>query len=121
MNIKSLWVFIFIVYFERKTEMRMLIHVKLPNKEFNDYIKDGTVTEKIKRILDDIKPEAVYFTEYLGRRGAIIIVNVPEPSAIPKISEAWFVLFNAEVEWHVAITPADLEKAGLEKVVQKWL
>jgi hypothetical protein len=43
--------------------MRMLIHVKIPNKEFNAYAKDGSVGRKIKRILDDIRPEAVYFTE----------------------------------------------------------
>jgi hypothetical protein len=50
-------------YFERETKMRMLIHVKIPNKEFNAYAKDGSVGRKIKRILDDIRPEAVYFTE----------------------------------------------------------
>ncbi len=101
--------------------MRMLIHVKLPNKEFNDYIKDGSISEKIKRILDDIRPEAVYFTEYRGRRGAIIIVDVSEPSAIPKIAEAWFLLFNAELEWHIVMNPEDIEKAGLDKIAKKWL
>jgi hypothetical protein len=101
--------------------MRMLCHVKLPNKEFNAYINDGSISQKLKRILDDIKPQAVYFTEYEGKRGAIIIVDVPEPSAIPKMSEAWFVLFNAEVEWHIVMTPDELEKAGLEKVAKKWM
>ncbi len=101
--------------------MRMLMHVKLPNKEFNDYIKDGSISEKIKRILDDIRPEAVYFTEYQGRRGAIIIVDVSEPSAIPKIAEAWFLLFNAELEWHIVMNPEDIEKAGLDKIAKKWL
>ena len=97
----------------------MLCHVIFPNKEFNAYITDGTVSQKIKRILDDIKPQAAYFTEYQGKRGVIIIVDVPEPSAIPKFSEAWFVIFNAEVEWHIVMNPDDLEKAGLEKIAKK--
>lgn len=52
--------------------MRMLLHAKLPHEPFNTAVKNGTVGEKMKRILDDLKPEAVYFTEYQGRRGAIM-------------------------------------------------
>jgi hypothetical protein len=47
----------------RRTKMRMLIHVKMPHKEFNAYVKDGSIGQKVKRILDEIRPEAVYFTE----------------------------------------------------------
>jgi hypothetical protein len=100
--------------------MRMLIHVKIPNKEFNAYVKDGSVGKKIKRIFDDIKPEAVYFTEYDGRRGLIFIVDVPEPSAVPKIAEPWFLMFNAEVQCHIVMSPDDLEKAGLDNLAKKW-
>ena len=101
--------------------MRMLIHVKAPHKEFNDYTKDGSVGWKIKKILDEIKPEAVYFTEYNGRRGLIMIADVAKPSDVPKIAEPWFLTFNADVEFHVAMTPEDLEKADLEKLGKKWV
>jgi hypothetical protein len=107
-------------YSERKTKMRMLIHVKIPNKEFNAYVKDGSIAKKIKRILDDIKPEAVYFTEYQGRRGVIIIADVAQPSAVPMIAEPWFLMFDAEVEFHIVMSPAELEKAGLDNLAKKW-
>ena len=100
--------------------MRMLIHVKIPNKEFNAYAKDGSVGKKIKRIFDDIKPEAVYFTEYDGQRGLIIIADVAGPSAVPKIAEPWFLIFDAEVEFHIVMSPDDLEKAGLDNLAKKW-
>jgi hypothetical protein len=100
--------------------MRMLIHVKMPHKEFNAYVKDGSIGQKIKRIFDEIKPEAVYFTEYEGRRGVIFILDVAEPSAVPKIAEPWFLMFNADVEFHIVISPDDLEKSGLEKLAKKW-
>lgn len=98
----------------------MLIHVKIPNKEFNAYVRDGSVGKKIKRIFDDIGPEVVYFTEYDGQRGLIIIVDVPEPSAVPKIAEPWFLIFDAGVECHIVMSPDDLEKAGLDNLAKKW-
>ena len=100
--------------------MRMLLHAKLPHEPFNAAVKNGTVGEKMKRILDELKPEAVYFTEYQGRRGAIMIVNVEDPSKVPAFSEPWFLLFNADCEFHIVMTPADLAKAGLDTLGKKW-
>jgi len=100
--------------------MRMLLHARLPHEPFNTAVKNGTVGEKMKRILDDLKPEAVYFTEYQGRRGAIMIVNVEDPSKVPAFSEPWFLLFNADCEFHIVMTPADLAKAGLDTLGKKW-
>ena len=99
----------------------MLIHVKMPNEKFNLYVKDGTVSEKIKRILDESKPEAVYFTEYHGMRGVILLADVAEPSRVPHLVEPWFLVFDAHVEIHVVMDPAELEKAGLEKLAKKWV
>jgi hypothetical protein len=48
--------------------MRMLMQATFPHATFNAAIKDGTVGSKIQRILEEIKPEAVYFTEYGGHR-----------------------------------------------------
>ena len=56
------------------------------------------------------KPEAVYFTEYDGERGAIMIVDVKEPSKVPHYAEPWLHLFNADVEFHIAMTPDDLAR-----------
>jgi len=100
--------------------MRMLLHARLPHEPFNTAVKNGTAGEKMKRILDDLKPEAVYFTEYQGRRGAIMIVNVEDPSKVPAFSEPWFLLFNADCEFHIVMTPADLAKAGLDTLGKKW-
>jgi len=100
--------------------MRMLLHAKFPHEPFNTVVRDGSIGKKIERILDELKPEAVYFTEYQGRRGAIMIVNVEDPSKVPAFSEPWFLLFNAECEFHIVMTPADLAKAGLDELGKKW-
>ncbi len=100
--------------------MRMLLKVKIPNEEFNKAVRDGSVGQKIRRILEDAKPEAVYFTENQGQRGALMIVDLAEPSKVPALAEPWFLAFNAEVEFHIVMTPEDLQKAGLEELGKKW-
>jgi len=100
--------------------MRMLLHVKLPHEPFNTLVKDGTAGAKIQRILQDLKPEAAYFTEYGGRRGGIMIINVDNPSQIPSIAEPWFITFHADCELHIVMTPDDLAKAGLDALGKKW-
>ena len=100
--------------------MRMLMHVKLPHKEFNAAVRDGTVGQKMSHILEEAKPEAVYFTEYGGHRGAIVIINIEDPSKVPAFAEPWFIGFNADVEFHIVMTPDDLARAGLEALGKKW-
>jgi hypothetical protein len=100
--------------------MRMIMQVRMPNEKFNAAVSDGSAGQKMKRILDEIKPESVYFTEYKGQRGAIMIIDLKEPSQIPALAEPWFIGFDAEVEFHVAITPDELGRAGLDALGKKW-
>ena len=100
--------------------MRILLQVKFPPEPFNTAVKDGTAGKKIRRVLEELKPEAVYFTEYQGRRGAIMIINVDDPSRVPAFSEPWFLTFNADCEFHIVMTPEDLAKAGLDELGKKW-
>jgi hypothetical protein len=50
----------------------MILHARTPHEEFDVAVRDGSVGGKMKKILDEIKAEAVYFTEYDGQRGAIM-------------------------------------------------
>jgi hypothetical protein len=83
-------------------------------------VKDGTAGAKLKKILDAIKPEAAYFTEKNGGRGAVLIVDLPDASKIPALAEPWFLTFEADVEFHVVMTPDDLGRAGLDELGKKW-
>jgi len=101
--------------------MKMLFHITIPNESFNAAVKDGTAGAKLGRILDATKPEAIYFTEQSGLRGAIAIFEVPDMSKIPALSEPWFLTFNARVEPRIAMTPDDLHKAGLDALGKSWI
>jgi hypothetical protein len=98
----------------------MLMNVKFPHEPFNTAIRDGSAGSKIRRVLDEVKPEVVYFTEQDGHRGATLIVNVNDPSQIPALAEPWFLLFDADIELRVAMTADDLGRAGLEALGKKW-
>ena len=100
--------------------MRMLLNVKIPHPQFNAAVKNGTAGSKLNAILEASKPEAVYFTEQDGHRSAILIVDLPDPSKIPALAEPWFLAFEADVEFHIVMTPDDLEKAGLDELGKKW-
>jgi hypothetical protein len=100
--------------------MRMLMHVQFPLEPFNTAVLDGTAGDKIRRILEAIKPQAVYFTEQNGRRGATLVVNVDDPSEVPTLAEPWFLTFDAEVEFRIAMTPEDLAHADLGALGKKW-
>ncbi len=100
--------------------MRMIMKVTLPNKAFNSAVKKGSVGQKMQAILEEMKPEAVYFTDMDGCRTGIIVFDLEKPSMVPAMAEPWFLNFNARVEFHVAMTPEDLQEAGLDALGEKW-
>ena len=100
--------------------MRFLMIVKIPHKEFNAAVKDGTAGAKLKKIMDALKPEAVYFTALNGFRTAVLIVDMPDASKIPALAEPWFLTFSGDVEFHPVMTPADLAKGGLDALGKQW-
>jgi hypothetical protein len=100
--------------------MKMLLNVRFPHKEFNTDVRDGTIGSKMNRILETIKPEAVYFAEQCGRRSVLVVVDITQASQIPALAEPWFLGFNADVEFHPVMTPEDLSRAGLEELGKKW-
>ena len=100
--------------------MRVLLNVKIPHHTFNAAVRDGTAGAKLNKILEAIKPEAVYFTDECGCRSAVVVVDLADASKIPALAEPWFLTFEADVQIRVVMTPADLKKAGLAEIGKKW-
>jgi hypothetical protein len=100
--------------------MRMLLTVALPHEPCNTLIKANKFAPLIKKILDEIKPEAAYFTEMDGRRGALLVVEVSNPSRVPVLAEPFFLNFNAECQFRICMSPEDLGKSDLDGLVKRW-
>src|SRR5205814_2623668 len=60
---------------KEQLNMRMMLTATLPHEPFNSLVREGKVGTIIGRILDELKPEAVYFMEQNGRRCAVLIIN----------------------------------------------
>jgi len=101
--------------------MRMLLNVTLPHRPFNAAVKDGTAGSKLNKILEATKPEAVYFTEKNGQRGAVLIVDLSDASKLPALVEPWLLSFEADMELRPVMTPEDLKRAGLDELGKKWI
>jgi len=100
--------------------MRMMMRVQMPIEPFNTAVKDGTVAAKMKKILEAIKPEHAFFGSEAGKRGGVLIVNIDSPSDVPRLAEPWFLTFNADVSFTVAMTPEDLGRADLTALGKQW-
>lgn len=100
--------------------MRFLMHVSLPVEKFNQAVRNGTVGQTLGRILDDAKPEAVYFCAEEGRRGGYLVINISDASEMPRYAEPWFLNFDAKIEFIPTMLPQDLQRAGLDQIAKKW-
>ena len=100
--------------------MRMLVYVTFPIEPFNTYVRDGSAGAKLNKVIEAIKPESIYFTELDHGRGCVMVIDVSDPSKVPVIAEPWFLSFNADVEFHIVMTPEDLGQAGLDELGKKW-
>jgi len=100
--------------------MKMLVNITFPIEPFNSMVRNGTAGDILGRVLEDVKPESIFFTELDGHRGAVMTVDVSDASAIPSIVEPWFLSFEANCEFKIAMTPDDLMKADLAKLGEKY-
>ena len=102
--------------------MRFLLKVNIPVEAGNTAAKAGKLGATIQSILADLKPEAAYFTDESGQRTGFIVLEMQDASQIPAIAEPWFLAFNARVEIHPVMLPADLAKAGpaIEQAVKNY-
>ncbi len=100
--------------------MRFIMRVSFPAEKFNAAVYDGSVGEKLGRIMAEIKPEAAYFTSMNGTRGGYIVVDMEKTSDMPRFAEPFFLLFDAGVEFLPAMTAEDLQVGDLDSIGKKW-
>lgn len=102
--------------------MRTLMKVTIPVDSGNTAIENGSLGKTIESILNDLKPEAAYFTTVEGKRSGLIVFDLKDTSQIPAVAEPWFLAFNAKVQVEPVMNREDLKKAlsGIETAVRKF-
>ena len=102
--------------------MRVFFTISMATDAANEKAKRGELGSTIQSILEETKPEAVYFGADNGMRTAFMVVDMKDASQIPIICEPWFLAFDADVESQVVMVPEDLMAAGpgIEAAVGKF-
>jgi hypothetical protein len=100
--------------------MRILLTASFATEPFNELVRNGTAGAKIRKILEQTRPEAVYFTDMDGLRTALLVLDLKDASEIPALAEPWFLSFQAEVKFQILMTPDDLAKSGLDGIGKAW-
>ena len=49
-----------------------------------------------------------------------MVINVDSSDQVPSYAEPWFLKFNADCQFRIAMTPEDLGYAGLDALGKKW-
>lgn len=94
--------------------MRMILKVSMQTEVMNDLVREGKLSSTMEKLLGRLKPEATYFTAMRGKRTALIVVDVAEPSELLRVAEPFFLTFGAGVEFYPAMLPEDLAKGAAE-------
>ena len=95
--------------------MRMLLRVQMDVEAGNRAIIDGSWASTMQRVMEDLRPEAAYFLPQDGKRTALMVFDLKDPSEIPVVAEPFFEAVNASVELTPVMTVEDLQ-AGLQRI-----
>jgi hypothetical protein len=94
--------------------MRMQMKIVIPFEAANRAAEDGSAQRILKRSLEELRPEAVYFYPAEDGRTILMFVDVKEPSDMPPIGEPFFRGLSARVTFTPVMNLPDF-MAGLAK------
>jgi hypothetical protein len=102
--------------------MRFMITCRIPVDKGNELAKNGSLGSTIQSIMEELEPEAAYFSDIEGARGAYIVVNMDDASQIPAMAEPLFLGLGATIQVHPVMTPEDLGKGApaIEQAAQRY-
>ena len=103
--------------------MRILITFSINPEKGDQLIKEGRIGEPMGSILEELQPEAAYFTDVEGTRGGFLVVNMEDASQIPAMVEPLFLQVGATLHMQPVMTAEDLRGAAgeaLQEMGQKY-
>jgi hypothetical protein len=95
--------------------MRVLLKATMDTEKANEAIRNGTLGKLVQESVEQIKPEAAYFTTDHGKRTAYLVFDMQDSSQMPVISEPFFLNLGAEITYTPVMNMEDVQK-GLSQL-----
>jgi hypothetical protein len=103
--------------------VRILLTFSINPEKGDQLIKEGRIGETMGSIMEQLQPEAAYFTDVEGTRGGFLVVNMEDAAQIPAITEPLLLEVGATVHMQPVMTLEDLRgPAGdaLDQMAQRY-
>jgi len=84
----------------------------------SEAIRNGTMQTTLQSALEQLNPEAAYFTAQDGMRTAFFVFDLREPAQIPSIAEPLFMPLKAKIDMSPVMNVDDVQ-AGLEEWMKR--
>lgn len=97
--------------------MRIMLRIHVGTKSGSDAIASGTLPKTIETLIAELHPEASYFFPERGRRSAMFVFDMADPSQLPAISEPLFANLEAELDFTPVMNLDDLTR-GLSQLAK---
>jgi len=97
--------------------MRMMMKVSIPVEAGNKGVKEGGLPKTVMAFVEQMKPEACYFTSEGGKRTALFFFDLKDPTMIPSAAEPFFMNLNASIDLSPVMNLEDM-KVGVEKAMK---
>ena len=88
--------------------MRLMLRFTIPVEKGNEAEADGTLSEAIKELVEQVQPEAAYFHLSDGKRAGTIIFEESDQARMAVINEPLFAKLNAAIDIQPAVTLEEL-------------
>ncbi|MEU9058222.1 hypothetical protein AB0D13_04785 [Streptomyces sp. NPDC048430] len=91
--------------------MRMLLTAQADTVTAHRSVSDGTMPKIIEEVVEQLKPEAAYFTLRNGQRACLMVFGMQESAQMPPLMEPLF-LAGSKIALQPVMNLGDL-RAGL--------
>jgi hypothetical protein len=95
--------------------MRVMLKASMDTDKANEAIRNGTLPKLIEESMEQIKPEAAYFTTDHGKRTAYVFFDMEDSAQMPVLSEPFFLNLGAEISYTPVMNREDVQR-GLSQL-----
>jgi hypothetical protein len=90
--------------------MRIMLQFTIPVEKGNEAVADGSISQAIKELINQVKPESAYFSLKDGKRYGLVVFEETDAARLTAINEPLFAKLNAEIDIRPVLVLEDLLK-----------